>query len=43
MSGNVWEWEDSCNASSGASDQCRLEGGRTGSTGLPTCDAQPAM
>jgi formylglycine-generating enzyme len=27
LSGNVWEWEDSCNGSSGADDQCRLRGG----------------
>ena len=27
MSGNVWEWEDSCQASAGAKDQCRLRGG----------------
>ncbi|MEZ4225410.1 MAG: formylglycine-generating enzyme family protein [Polyangiaceae bacterium] len=27
MSGNVWEWEDSCNATSGADDLCRIRGG----------------
>lgn len=27
MSGNVWEWEDSCQAQSGAKDPCRLRGG----------------
>ncbi len=27
MSGNVWEWEDSCQSTSGAKDQCRLRGG----------------
>jgi formylglycine-generating enzyme required for sulfatase activity len=27
MSGNVWEWEDSCNAQAGASDLCRIRGG----------------
>ncbi len=27
MSGNVWEWEDSCQANSGGKDQCRLRGG----------------
>lgn len=27
MSGNVWEWEDSCNASAGAGDLCRIRGG----------------
>jgi formylglycine-generating enzyme len=25
--GNVWEWEDSCNADQGASDHCRVRGG----------------
>jgi formylglycine-generating enzyme len=27
MSGNVWEWEDSCASVSGATDGCRLRGG----------------
>ncbi len=27
MSGNVWEWEDSCQANTGGKDQCRLRGG----------------
>lgn len=27
MSGNVWEWEDSCNATAGAQDLCRIRGG----------------
>ena len=27
MSGNVAEWEDSCNAQTGANDECRLRGG----------------
>ncbi len=27
MSGNVWEWEDSCSASTGATDSCRVRGG----------------
>jgi formylglycine-generating enzyme required for sulfatase activity len=27
MSGNVWEWEDSCDAASGDSDTCRVRGG----------------
>ena len=27
MSGNVWEFEDSCAASSGSSDFCRWRGG----------------
>jgi hypothetical protein len=26
MSGNVWEWEDSCSASTGATDECRERG-----------------
>ena len=27
LSGNVWEWEDSCLGNSGQSDNCRLRGG----------------
>jgi formylglycine-generating enzyme required for sulfatase activity len=27
MSGNVREWEDSCNGSMGKEDRCRLRGG----------------
>ncbi len=27
LSGNVWEWEDSCNGNVGNSDPCRLRGG----------------
>jgi len=27
LSGNVWEWEDSCFGYSGHSDPCRLRGG----------------
>jgi formylglycine-generating enzyme required for sulfatase activity len=27
LSGNVWEWEDSCNGTSGQQDLCRLRGG----------------
>ncbi|MCC6665807.1 MAG: SUMF1/EgtB/PvdO family nonheme iron enzyme [Polyangiaceae bacterium] len=27
MSGNVWEWENSCNGAAGAGDTCRLRGG----------------
>ena len=27
MSGNVWEWEDSCSATTGESDLCRIRGG----------------
>ena len=26
MSGNLWEWEDSCDASSGADDTCQIRG-----------------
>jgi sulfatase modifying factor 1 len=29
MSGNAWEWEDSCNASTGAGDMCLIRGGGT--------------
>lgn len=27
LSGNVWEWEDSCNGATGTADLCRLRGG----------------
>lgn len=27
LSGNVWEWEDACDGSSGAVDPCRIRGG----------------
>jgi formylglycine-generating enzyme len=27
LSGNVWEWEDSCNGVAGGSDSCRIRGG----------------
>jgi len=27
LSGNVWEWEDSCNGTNGISDYCRVRGG----------------
>jgi formylglycine-generating enzyme required for sulfatase activity len=27
LSGNVWEWEDSCSGTSGTSDFCRVRGG----------------
>jgi sulfatase modifying factor 1 len=27
MSGNVWEWEDSCQGTAGAADLCRIRGG----------------
>ena len=40
MSGNVWEWEDSCQTDSGAQDQCRVRGGSywfNGETDL-TCE-----
>lgn len=30
LSGNVWEWEDSCNGSNGAQDRCSLRGGSVG-------------
>jgi formylglycine-generating enzyme required for sulfatase activity len=30
LSGNVWEWEDSCNGVSGQIDSCRLRGGSFG-------------
>ena len=27
LSGNVWEWENSCNGNTGNSDRCRVRGG----------------
>jgi formylglycine-generating enzyme required for sulfatase activity len=27
MSGNAWEWENSCEGQTGASDKCRRRGG----------------
>ena len=27
LSGNVWEWEDACDGTTGSSDRCRLRGG----------------
>ena len=40
LSGNVWEWEDSCNASTGDGDNCRLRGGAYNSAdSLLRCDA----
>lgn len=40
LSGNVWEWEDSCEASVGKSDNCRLRGGSFDGSGQElTCDA----
>jgi formylglycine-generating enzyme len=39
MSGNVWEWEDSCNASTGEMDLCRARGGAFANGGdLHRCD-----
>jgi len=35
LSGNVWEWEDSCQASTGSTDQCRLRGGSFWYGGAP--------
>jgi formylglycine-generating enzyme required for sulfatase activity len=34
MSGNVWEWEDSCEADTGATDLCRARGGAHGNGGM---------
>ena len=39
MSGNVWEWEDSCDANTGEADLCRARGGAFGNGGdLHRCD-----
>jgi formylglycine-generating enzyme required for sulfatase activity len=37
MSGNVWEWEDSC-LSSGRSATCRIRGGASNESGNMACD-----
>ena len=42
MSGNVREWTDSCDGTTGAADNCRLRGGSYNSNGVPAalqCDA----
>ena len=31
LSGNVWEWEDSCSGDTGVQDLCRMRGGAFGS------------
>ena len=39
MAGNVWEWEDSCNASAGEADLCRARGGAFGNgADIHRCD-----
>ena len=39
LSGNVWEWEDSCSANTGANDTCHARGGYYDSTPDPLrCD-----
>jgi Sulfatase-modifying factor enzyme 1 len=44
MSGNAAEWEDSCDAQTGASDNCRIRGGSYGSdTTDLACAADAAM
>lgn len=44
MSGNVWEWEYSCSAATGASDPCRIRGGSFSQSG-PTlgCSADSSL
>jgi formylglycine-generating enzyme required for sulfatase activity len=42
LSGNAWEWEDSCAASTGAADECRARGGSFFDTAAElTCDSVP--
>jgi len=44
MSGNVWEWEDSCEGSAGAADSCRIRGGSfSQSAAALGCDADSAL
>jgi formylglycine-generating enzyme required for sulfatase activity len=41
LSGNVWEWEDSCSESTGSEDFCRLRGGSKAQADLGlTCDME---
>jgi formylglycine-generating enzyme len=37
LSGNVYEWEDSCTGVTGSQDYCRLRGGSFGSANFPAC------
>lgn len=34
LSGNVWEWEDACNGTTGPGDHCRMRGGSFGDGSL---------
>jgi formylglycine-generating enzyme required for sulfatase activity len=43
MSGNVSEWEDSCEASSGWSDLCRIRGGSFACGDLASCYDQASV
>jgi formylglycine-generating enzyme required for sulfatase activity len=44
MSGNAWEWEDSCDVYIGANDQCLIRGGGTSETGATlTCATKVAV
>lgn len=38
LAGNVWEWEDSCNGSTGESDLCPPRGGSFDQSGSPVCN-----
>ena len=39
MSGNVWEWEDSCSGNTGENDTCQTRGGAYLSPVMPLrCD-----
>jgi formylglycine-generating enzyme len=38
LSGNAWEWEESCNGTAGANDQCRQRGGSFTNDGALVCD-----
>jgi formylglycine-generating enzyme required for sulfatase activity len=38
LSGNVWEWEDSCNGNTGTLDNCRLRGGSLNLDDYLRCD-----
>jgi sulfatase modifying factor 1 len=40
MTGNVWEWEDSCNATAGENDFCRTRGGSYDEDVVTSCAQQ---
>lgn len=39
MSGNVWEWEDACDGTTGSSDNCRVRGASFGDSDRLGCSS----